>query len=301
MTKPYGRISTLRSWALLPLAALALAACGGGESDPPLPGPILGPVTVLVAVPPQTAATPGDSAGAIHADQTGSLNYMVFGASDVATGTPVLARASISRIGITHAIEFPNTGAFAPAGLVISKNIAAAAVETWNGISYNGGILNSADSFVGIESGLLSDGNFLVYCSARMSYVPASDVHPVTDPVARAGAQVAISGNFVAMANIAPLYGKTFKRFDCTNSAPDTKFGDGKGNFTMAFNGMTLNQAQVEQAFSAMGYQPSPGLNPTYKRRAYQITIRGVTRYVILALDTDAVGTPTASVLYQFF
>ena len=113
---------------------------------------------------------------------------------------------------------------------------------------------------------------------------------------------MAISGNFVPMTNIAPLYGKTFNRFDCTNTAPTTKFGDDKGTLTMTLNGVTLSQADAVAAFSTAGYRPAGG--GTYKRRAYQITLAGTNpavQYAIVALDTDAAGTSTASVLYQYY
>ncbi len=298
MTKPYGAMPTLRRWALVPLATLALAACGGGDPDVPQAAPGPGPASVAVSAPPQTSVTAGDSAGATHANQTGPLHYMVFSASNVTAGMPVVDVAAINHGGSTHDIVFSATGAFAPSGgLTISKDLTSASIETWNGVSGNGGIQNLGATFNGNESGLLSDGNILVYCSAGMSYQTLGGSNPGLEPTARAGAQVAVSGNFVAMSDIAPLYGKTFKRFDCTNSAPDTKFGDSNGNLTMAFGGITLSPADVVAAFSSAGLTSS---GATYKRSAYQITIRGVTRYVIVALDQDAAGHKTASVLYQF-
>jgi hypothetical protein len=298
MTKPYGAISTLRRWALVPLATLALAACGGGEPDVPQAVLPPGPATFAVAAPPATPTMSGDTAGATQAGQTGQLHYMVFSASDVAAGMPVSDVATISNSGATHDITFLTTAAFAPAGLVVSKAVAAATVETWNGVSGNGGIQNLEATFNGNESGLLSDGNFLVYCSAGISSQLLPATIPALAPAARAGAQVAVSGNFVAMSDIAPLYGKTFKRFDCTDSAPSTKFGDSNGNFAMAFGAVTLAPADVVAAFSSGGFTSTTGA--IYKRRAYQITIRGVTRYAIVALDRDAAGNATASVLYQF-
>ncbi len=302
MTKQYGAISTLGRWALVPLATLALAACGGGEPDVPQAVLPPGPATFLVAAPPvlpSTIDTTGDSAGATQPGLTGHLNYMVFSASDVASGTPKSAVATITDGGGAHDITFPVTGAFAPTtGLVIHKMVADAAVETWNGVSGNGGIQNLAATFNGNESGLLSDGNFLVYCSAGISSQLLPATMPALAPAARAGAQVAISGNFVAMSDIAPLYGKTFKRFDCTDSAPSTKFGDSNGNLSMAFGAVTLAPTEVVAAFSTDGFTSTTGA--IYKRRAYQIPIRGITRYVIVALDTDAVGNATASVLYQY-
>jgi hypothetical protein len=296
MTKPQGTMPTLRRWALVPFATLALAACGGGDADAPQAGLPPGPATFAVAPPPATPATPGDSTGATESDQTGPLHYMVFSASNVATGIPVQDLATISRVGVSHDITFPAAGAFALTnGLVIHLELGTANLPKWNTVSNNGGILNSADTFSGAESGLINDGNILVYCSAGLSYELLGASHPEWEPSARAGAQVAVSGNFVAMSDIAALYGKTFKRFDCTNSAPSAKFGDGNGSLTMAFGPTTLSPADVVAAFSSAGFTSA---GATYKRRAYQITIRGVTRYVIVALDKDAAGNPTSSVLY---
>lgn len=290
MTMPNRANQSLRRWALVSAAALALAACGGGDPDVPQAGPLPGPATFAVAAPPPPPSVPGDSTGATQATQAGTLHYMVFGASSVAAGVPGGAVATITHSGASHDIAL--TG-----GLVIHKDLTnPAAVETWNGVSGNGGVLNMPWP-AGSGGGLLSDGNFLVYCAGGTSSQVIRPAMLASELFARINAYVFVSGNFVGMNNIAPLYGKTFKRFDCTDTAPNTTFGDRNGNFTMAFGALSLSPANVVDAFSNSGYSIA-GAN--YKRRAYQITINGQTQYAIVALDTDALGNPTASVLYQY-
>ena len=66
----------------------------------------------------------------------------------------------------------------------------------------------------------------------------------------------------------------------------------------MAFDGMSLSEAQTVQAFSTGGYVPAT--KQVIKRRAYSMVINGTTRYVVVALDNR--GSPYqsyASVLYQ--
>lgn len=148
---------------------------------------------------------------------------------------------------------------------------------------------------------MLSQGHFFVFCANGVSYQPLEASNPLLEPASRAGAQVAVLDNFVPMNDIAPLYGRTFNRFDCTNTAPHTQFGNGNGQLTMTADGLTLAPADVAAAFSATGYQPAPGLLPTrYKRLAYQITLNGQTQYMVVALDVDAHNIATASVLYQY-
>lgn len=290
MTMPNRANQSLRRWALVSAAALALAACGGGDPDVPQAGPLPGPATFAVAAPPPPPVVPGDSAGVTQANQVGTLHYMVFGSASVTGGVPSLAQATITQDATSHDVAL--TG-----GLVIHKDLTnPAAVETWNGVSGNGGVLNMPWP-AGSGGGLLSSGNFLVFCAGGTSSQVLLPAMPASEPYARAGAFVFVSGNFVGMNNIAPLYGKTFKRFDCTDSAPNTTFGDRNGNLTMAFGAVNLSPANVVDAFSIAGFTTA-GAN--YKRRAYQITINGQTQYAIVALDTDAVGNRTASVLYQY-
>lgn len=276
-------------WLVLLGGVVALVACGGGDEDSAATV-VPGPSVVAVDAPP-----PLPAAGASGTHVAGTLDFLVFSA----TGTPANATATTTIGGyrdITFAAAGPFAGASAGApggGLVISKDLANPTYGLkWNTVTENGGIVNLSFPS-GSGGGLLSQGNFFVYCSAGR---PTT----VTDAVAKAGAQVAVSGNFVAMTNIASLYGQTFNRFDCTQTAPTTKFGDRKGQLTMVFDGLTLTQAAVVAAFSSAGYQPTPGSNPTYKRRAYQITLNGQTQYAIVALDVDAAGNASASVLYQY-
>lgn len=298
MTKPCGAIQSLRRWALVTAVALALAACGGGEPDVPQAGGPPGPASFVVDAPPATPVTPGDIASATQASPTGTLHYMVFSASSVAAGPSAPVAAAITRSTTTHDITFVASGVFPASGLIIHKDLLSAATESWNGVIDNGGVQNTP-AFISPDGGLLSGGNFFVYCSAGASYQWKLPVVPVVAPsILRAGAQVAVSGNFVAMTDIAPLYGKTFKRFDCTDLLPDTTFGDRDGNLTMAFGGLKLSPDQVKQAFSNAGFT-SGGV--IYKRRAYKINFKGQTQYAIVALDQDVGGgNPTASVLYRF-
>lgn len=299
MTMLNGVIQSLSRWALVPVAALALVACGGGESDLPQAGGPPGPASFVVDAPPPTPTlAPGENEGATRNFPTGRLHYMVFSASSVAAGPSAPVEAVITHSTTTHDIVFAATTAFLAPGLTIHKDLLVADAETWNGVIDNGGIQNN-EAFVNPDGGLLSGGNFFVYCSAGASYQWKLPIGPVAAPATlRAGAQVAISGNFVAMTDIAPLYSKTFKRFDCTDSAPDTTFGDRAGNLTMAFGGLKLNPAQVTAAFSNAGFT-SGSVN--YKRRAYKINFKGQTQYAIVALDQNVGGgSPTASVLYRY-
>jgi hypothetical protein len=293
MTMPHGAIQSLRRWALAPAIALVLTACGGGEPDVPQAGAAPGPATFAVAAPPPPPVMPGDSTGATQANQTGTLHYMVFGAVNVAGGWPSGSVGTITRDATKHDISLPALSS----SLVIRKDLTnPAAVETWSGVPGNGGVLNMPWP-AGSGGGLLSNGNFLVYCAGGTSSQVVLPAMPASELYARINAYVFVSGNFVGMNNIAPLYGKTFKRFDCTDSAPNTTFGDRNGNLTMAFGALSLSPADVVAAFSSAGFSIA-GSN--YKRRAYQITINGETQYAIVALDTDALGNPTASVLYRY-
>lgn len=305
MTMLHGVIQSLSRWALVPVAALALAACGGGEPDLPQAGGPPGPATFVVDAPPATPTLgPGDIASATQASPTGTLPYMVFSASSAPAGsTPQRATATITHsVAASHDITFTSFGDPPAPSLTISKDLTEVApLEKWNGVYYNGGVPNrplfsGADCVARSDCGLLSGGNFFVYCSAGASYQWKGLL--VAPSILRAGAQVAISGNFVAMTDIAPLYGKTFKRFDCTDTAPDTTFGDRDGNLTMAFGSLKLSPAQVTEAFSTAGLTIS---DVTYKRRAYQWspTNGGAPEYIIVALDKDAAGKTTASVLYK--
>lgn len=290
-------VLSLARWAL-PLVATTLVACGGGDEESP-PAVIPGPSPVAVDAPP---LTPANGTNARGTNVTGSLDFLVFDASGAsAPATANTTRAASNVITFTASGPFAAASAGAPGGgLVISKDLSDAAVPTWNGILGNGGVLN-LNWPVRSGGGLLSEGNFFVFCSAGVSYTLLTST-PSLEPASRAGAKVAVSGNFVPMTNVAPLYGKTFNRFDCTNSAPTTKFGDDKGTLTMTLNGVTLSQADTVAAFSVAGYRPVGG--GTYKRRAYQITLAGTNpavQYAIVALDTDASGTSTASVLYQYY
>lgn len=247
-------VQSLARWAL-PLVAVTLVACGGGEAA----GPTANSSTPVVSLAPYTSPV-----------TTSSLGYSVFGRASVATGSAATAEITSSDAApIT--IAFPVSGAF-PTGLVIGGvNLP---IPIWNGVPENG-IVPNMDWLSGVGSGILKKGNFFVFCSAGRS--PS-----VSDPVAQAGAQVAISDNFVPMNDITPIIGKTFYRFDCTSTAATTT----------TFGGMS----DVSAAFSTTGYQPVGGV--TYKRKAYQINLNGQMKYVVVALDTAA-GTSTASVLYQ--
>lgn len=296
MTMLHGVIQSLSRWALVPVAALALVACGGGEPDVPQAGAAPGPATFVVDAPPATPTlASGENLGVTKNFPTGRLHYMVFSASSVNAGPSAPVEAVITKNGFEHDITFAASDAFL-GGLTMYKNLSTAVTETWNGVVGTGGI-QSNEAFRNPDDGLLSGGNFFVYCSAGTYNVPSS-AKTATAPVARAGAKVAISGNFVAMTDIAALYSKTFKRFDCTDTAPDTTFGDRDGNLTMAFGGLKLSPAQVTAAFSTAGFT-SGGV--IYKRRAYKINFKGQTQYAIVALDQNVGGgNPTASVLYRF-
>lgn len=297
MTMLYGAIQSLGRWVLVPAAALALAACGGGEPDVPQAGAAPGPASFVVDAPPATPTlAPGENEGVTRNFPAGTLHYLVFNASSVSAGPSAPVEAVITDDGSVHDIKFAASDAF-PDGLTMHKDLSTAVTETWNGVVGNGGIQSNA-AFNNPDGGLLSGGNFFVYCSAGMSYMPTAASNPALEPASRAGAQVAISGNFVAMTDVAQLYGKTFKRFDCTNTAPDTIFGDSNGNLTMAFGGLKLSPAQLTAAFSNNGFTSGAVI---YKRRAYKINFKGQTQYAIVALD-QAVGggNRTASVLYQF-
>lgn len=295
MTMLHGTIQSLSRWALVPVAALALAACGGGDPDVPQAGGPPGPATFVVdALPATPTLAPGENKGATRNFPPGKLHYMVFSASSVTAGPSVPVEAVITDDGSLHDITFAVSDAF-PDGLTIHKNLSDAVVEAWNGFVAIGGVYSN-EVLNNSDGGMRSGGNFFVYCSAG-TYNVLSSGKTATATVARAGAKVAISGNFVAMTDIAALYNKTFKRFDCTNPAPQTTFGDGNGKLTMAFGSLTLSQEDVTKAFSTAGFT-SGGV--IYKRRAYKIDFNGQAQYAIVALDQDVGGgNPTASVLYQ--
>lgn len=267
-------------WPLLGLVAGNLAACGGGGGTTPYEAPVVPAVVLQSNVPVPI--------------QTHSLPYAVYGG---ATSVPATALATVRSAQAVTDITFSPAAPFTT-GLLIAK--VNTYVPTWNGVAGNGGIPNKPWPS-GSGGGLLSQGNFFVFCSNGVSYQPLEASNPLLEPAARAGAQVAVSDNFVLLGDIAPLYGKTFHRFDCTSTAPDTTFGDGNGHLTMTVDGQTLAPTDVAAAFSAAGYQPAPGLLPTrYKRLAYQITLNGQTQYMVVALDVDAHNIATASVLYQY-
>lgn len=282
--------------AVLGLTTAALVACGGGNDEATTP--VSSPTTVTVASPPATPSALNTSSGTTS---SGTLNYLVYGSADVAAGSGSTASAQVVAVATANSfttnVTFPAAAPFA-GGLLI--NDAHSGSPSWPTDNTPGGslvVLSGGGPFnmswpSGNGNGLLAQGNFFVFCASG-AIAPT-----VTAQTARSGAQVAISGNFSPMDNIAALYGKTFKRFDCAGTTGTTSFGDGQGNLTMTGDGLTLSQAQTVQAFSAAGYAPAAG--QIIKRRAYSIVINGSTRYVVVALDNR--GAPYASyasVLYQ--
>lgn len=294
---------------LLALPLGVLVACGGGEEEEASAPPSL----VRVDAPPSAPAGSTSSG----TDLSGTLHYRLWGSADVATGAGATASAQVAATpvhftdGVTvggfryydTSITFAPPSPFA-AGLQITdayrrsliwhiqnssgawENFDASNIGFEIGVVKSGGVSSSA---LFEDKGLLGRGNFFVFCSAR----PVSVT--VTEQIARSGAQVAVSGNFVPMDNVAALYGKSFNRFDCAETPNKTTFGDGKGHLTMSFDGITLSEAQTVQAFSSAGYAPAAG--QIIKRRAYSAVINGVTRTIVVALDNRAY--PYASVLYQ--
>lgn len=290
--------------ALLALPLSLLVACGGGESEESAPTPA--PTMVRVDTPPRAAAatTAPLSTGI---ESSGALNYQVWGSGDVAGGAGTTANGQITATPIIshphdtneyNLLGYDTTITFATAppftnGLVIKD---AHAGVTWPTddtyhIVKGGGVSSTTwpASHTMWSGSLLSLGNYFVFCSAGavQASVPAQ--------TARTGAQVAVSSRFEPMDNIAALYGKSFYRFDCAGTTNKTTFGDGQGHLTMAFDGITLSEAQTVQAFSNAGY--APAADQIIKRRAYSLVVNGVTRTVVVALDNR--GAPYASVLFQ--
>lgn len=277
--------------AILALAASSLVACGGGD-DASTPTQI--PTTVTVT-PGQSTPSVGNTTSGTTG--SGNLNYLVYSNTDLTTGTATAATAQILAVPngstFTTRITFPAAAPFA-SGLVIDD--AHSGGPNWptditpadSLIKLSGGGPFNMSWPSGNGTGLLAQGNFFVFCANG----PAAPT--IAEQAARTGAQVAISGNFSPMDNVAVLYGKIFKRFDCAGITT-TSFGDGQGHLTMNGDGLNLSEAQTVQAFSADGYAPTAG--QTVKRRAYSIVTEGRTRYAIVALDNR--GYPYASVLYQ--
>lgn len=299
--------------ALLALPLGLLVACGGGESEESPPAPTM----VRVDTPPRAATAAGIASTGI--ELSGALNYQVWGNGDVAAGSGAMASAQVAAVpDISHTgdiIKYNTTITFVPAAPFTTGLKIADAHSGVNWLIQDGGgtwiSVDATDPATGatIKSGgvttstwpashtmwsgsLLSLGNYFVFCSAGAA---SASVSP---QAARSGAQVAISSRFEPMDNLAPLYGKSFYRFDCAGTTNKTTFGDGQGHLSMAFDGLALSEAQTVQAFSTAGYTPATG--QTIKRRAYSIVINGVTRYAIVALDNR--GSPYvsyASVLFQ--
>lgn len=285
-------------WAWLALPLGLLVACGGGESEESPPAPTM----VRVDTPPRAATASGTASTGI--ELSGALNYQVWGSGDVAAGSgatasaQIVATANIAELG--NILGYNTTVTFAPAppfatGLVIGNahsGVNWPTDATIDMVVIKGGGVSSTTwpaSHSMWSGSLLAQGNYFVFCSAGAATAS------VTAQTARTGAQVAISSRFVPMDNLAPLYGKRFYRFDCAGTTDRTTFGDGQGHLTMAFDGITLSEAQTVQAFSDAGYAPAAG--QIIKRRAYSIVINGTTRYAIVALDNR--GSPYASVLFQ--
>lgn len=259
-------VLSLARWAL-PLVATTLVACGGGDEAA---GSTANSSTPVVSIGPTTSPV-----------TTSSLGYSVFGSTSVATGAGVVATAEVTSSDAEPIkIAFPFSVAF-PTGLdIVGVNLP---IAIWNGVPGNGIVPNM--NWLSAAGGFVpKKGNFFVFCSAGR---PSTSV---SNAMAQAGAQVAISANLVAMIDVTPVIESTFNRFDCTGTAATTTI----------LGGVSLIASNVRKAFSEDGYQPTPGSNPTYKRRAYQVTLNGQPQYVVVALDTDAAGTSTASVLYQY-
>ena len=284
--------------ALLTLPMCFLVACGGGESEESVPGP-----TMVRVDTPLRAATAGGIAST-GIELSGALNYQVWGSGDVAGGAGVTANGQVAAVAnyshggnLLHydsSITFPSALPFTT-GLVIGDAYRGVTWPTDSSdliVVKGGGVSSSAWPASNTPWGsgrLLSQGNYFVFCSAGAAQAS------ISSQTARTGAQVAVSSRFEPMDNIAALYGKVFYRFDCAGTTNKTTFGDGQGHLTMAFDGITLSEAQTVQAFSNAGYVPAAG--QIIKRRAYSLAINGVTRTVIVALDN--LGAPYASVLFQ--
>lgn len=252
-------VQSLARWAL-PLVATTLVACGGGEEA-------AGSTT--------QSSTPVVSIGSTTSPvTTRSLDYSVFSKASVATATAEVTSTDVEPIKIA----FPVSVAFPTRLDIVGVNLS---VPSWNGVPGNG-IVPNMNWLSGAGGFTPKKGNFFVFCSAGR---PSTSV---SDAMAQAGAQVAISANF-GVANLSSINGKAFYRFDCTNPSDPQQT-------TTNFGGV----ADVAAAFGPDGYQPNPGVNPTYKRRAYQVTLNGQPQYVVVALDTDDKNVSTASVLYQY-
>ena len=244
----------------LPLVATTLVACGGGEESA---GPTANSSTPVVSIGPTTSPV-----------TTRSLGYSVFSSTSVETGAGVAATAEVTSTDVEPIkIAFPVSDAFSKGLDIVGVNLSD---PSWNGVPGDG-LVPNMNWLSGAGGFNPKKGNFFVFCSAGRS--PSVSV-----PVAQAGAQVAISADLMAMNDVTPIIGMTFNRFDCTSAAATTT----------TFGGV----ADVSAAFSPTGYQPTGG--GTYKRRAYQVTLDGHPQYVVVALDTDAVGVSTASVLYHY-
>ncbi len=284
--------------AFLALPLGLLVACGGGESGEQAPAP-----TMVRVDTPARAAAATNTPLSTGIELTGTLNYRVWGSGDVEVGSGATANAQIVAVrmdselgnilGYDTTITFPPAAPFA-SGLTIRDAHRGVnwPTDSPDLIVVKGGGVSSTTwpaSHTMWPGSLLSLGNYFVFCSAGAANAS------VSVQAARTGAQVAISSHFEPMDNLAPLYGKSFYRFDCAGTTNKTTFGDDQGHLTMAFDGITLSEAQTVQAFSTAGYTPATG--QTIKRRAYSIAINGVTRYAIVALDNR--GSPYASVLFQ--
>ena len=260
-TQTQSNVQSLARWAL-PLVATTLVACGGGEEAA---GSTTQSSTPIVSIGSTTSPV-----------TTRSLGYSVFSKASVATAAAEVTSTDVEPIKIA----FPDSVAF-PTGLdIVGVNLVVSDVM-WNGEKGNG-IVPNMNWLAGAGGFIPKKGNFFVFCSAGR---PSTSV---SNAMAQAGAQVAISANF-GVANLSSINGKAFYRFDCTNPSDPQQT-------TTNFGGV----ADVAAAFGPDGYQPNPGVNPTYKRRAYQVTLDGHPQYVVVALDTDAVGVSTASVLYHY-
>lgn len=287
------------SLALLALPMGLLVACGGSEST----DSVAGPTTVRVDTPPRAAAAMSAPLSS-GIESSGALNYWVWGSGDVAAGAGATASAQIVALpDYSHEgnlLGYASTITFAPAapfasGLIINNAHSGVNWPTDTSVDMvviKGGGVSSTTwpaSHTMWSGSLLSLGNYFVFCSAGAATAS------VSTQTARTGAQVAVSSRFEPMDNLAALYGKSFYRFDCAGTTSKTAFGDGQGHLTMAFDGITLSEAQTVQAFSSAGYTPAAG--QIIKRRAYSLVVNGVTRTVVVALDNR--GTPYASVLFQ--
>lgn len=283
--------------AVLALPLCLLVACGGG-SEESAPAPTL----VRVDTPPRAlAAASGVASTGI--ERSGTLNYQVWSSGDVAAGSGTAASAQVTAVPVyfhegglryyDSSITFAPGGPF-PSGLHIADAHRGPSWPTDSPdlmVVKGGGVSTTTwpTSHTMWSGSLLSLGNYFVFCSAGAA-TPS-----VSEQAARTGAQVAVSSRFEPMDNLAPLYGKSFYRYDCAGTTSKTTFGDGQGHLTMVSDGISLNEAETVQAFSSAGYAPAAG--QIIKRRAYSIVINGVTRTVVVALDNR--GTPYASVLFQ--